>query len=65
MTAKYTVQCTHPDTGETGCWLFAGESHRQPGSALCPVMPDLLALFRWMHQNGWRTLDGWRAEKAA
>jgi len=49
---KYTCQCTHPETGKTGCWLFDGDSHRKPGTTLSPVFPDLMNLYDWLGKQG-------------
>lgn len=52
--AQVAVQCVHPDTGEIGAWLFIGDSHRKPGSAVSPVFPDCYTLFKEFTQpNGW------------
>jgi hypothetical protein len=62
---RYTCQCTHPDTGRTGCWLFAGSSHRARRSAVSPVFSSLSDLFAWMDSNGFRRIEGgiWTAER--
>jgi hypothetical protein len=52
--AKVACQCTHPETGKTGDWLFIGESHQQSGAAISPVFGDLVQLFEWTRANGWR-----------
>ncbi len=56
LLASLAIQCVHPDTGETGCWLFGGESHRNPGSAKTPVFKDLADLFQWLAPNGWNAI---------
>ncbi len=53
MKAQYTIQCTHPETGRQGCWIFRGDTHRAAGTSLSPFFPDLLDLFRWFRLNGW------------
>ncbi len=63
----YTCCCTHPDTGEDGCWLFRGSDHRQPGTAISPLFQDLVPLWDWMVANGYRSTPGgcWAAEKVS
>ena len=56
--AHYTIQCDHPETKETGCWIFKGSSHRKPGTSLSPVFKDCVALYRWMRENGWEHTPG-------
>lgn len=53
MKAKYTIQCTCPDTGKTGDWLFSGDDHREKGTQISPVFTGLTELFGWMKRNGW------------
>ena len=53
MKAQYTIQCEFPLTKQTGCWIFSGDSHRIPGTAISPLFPDLHGLFEWMNANGW------------
>lgn len=55
MKGHYTIQCVHPETQKTGCWIFSGDNHRTPGTSLSPLFSDLTGLFRWMHENGWHT----------
>ncbi len=43
--ARLAIQCDCPDTGETGSFLFTGESHRAKGSRVTPVYDDLSELF--------------------
>jgi hypothetical protein len=45
LIARPAIQCTCPDTGETGCFLFSGETHRAAGSRVTPVFADCVALF--------------------
>jgi hypothetical protein len=52
--ARSVIQCVEPDTGEIGCWLFTGDSHREPGSRVSPVFSDCLELFTWCRRNNWR-----------
>jgi hypothetical protein len=54
MRAHYTIQCVHPDTGKTGCWIFSGDDHRKIGTSLSPVFSDLTGLYRWFAANGWQ-----------
>lgn len=46
MQARAAIQCVCPDTGEEGSFFFVGETHRDPGSRVTEVYPDLYALFR-------------------
>lgn len=43
--ARVAVQCTCPDTGATGSFLFTGESHRTSCSRVTPVYADLAEMF--------------------
>lgn len=52
-TASYTIQCVHPETGKTGCWVFSGQDHRQPGTSISPFFPDIVPLHEWLRDNGW------------
>lgn len=51
--AKLAIQCTDPDSGEVGCFLFTGDSHRIEGSRCSPVFDDLVPLFNWTKDNAW------------
>jgi hypothetical protein len=53
LIAYAAIQCTHPETGETGDWLYTGSSHREQDSAVSPVFPDLIGLFNWARENHW------------
>lgn len=53
MTAHVAIQCVHPETRQTGCWLFTGESHRIAGACVSPVFDDLANLFTWAGDNNW------------
>lgn len=53
LLATYTVQCTFPETGETGCWLFSGEDHKKEGTAISPFFKDLGEFFKWCYANEW------------
>lgn len=53
LIARTTTQCIDPETGETGCWLYTGESHRITGSRISPLFPDLYPLFQWLDKNQW------------
>lgn len=64
MRYGYTIQCQHPESGKTGCWLYSGNDHRQGGTAISPVFSDLYDLFRWMMANGWETFGTLEARKA-
>jgi len=56
-TAKVAIECINPDTKETGDFLFAGDSHRTPGSSLSPVFSDRYELHKWCVANGWKAED--------
>lgn len=56
--AHCATQCTHPETQLTGCWLFTGNDHRKPGTAVSPVFPDLAYLFQWCNKEGWKEVPG-------
>lgn len=45
LIARVAIQCVCPDTGETGSFLFSGESHRASCSRVSPVYDDLAELF--------------------
>lgn len=51
--AQVAIQCIHPETRKQGCWLFVGDSHRIPGTAVSPFFNDLVELFKWAPENGW------------
>ena len=53
LLASIAMQCIHPDTNETGDWLFSGESHKNKGSGVTPVFPDFVALLDYCQANGW------------
>jgi hypothetical protein len=45
LIARLAIQCVCPDTGETGDFLFSGESHRNKQSRVTPIYHHLGALF--------------------
>lgn len=51
--ARYTMQCIHPESGQTGDWLFTGDDHHVPGTSLSPLFPDILRFHQWKEQAGW------------
>lgn len=53
LVARLAVQCTHPESGLTGSWLFGGDSWRELGAAATPLFADCYDLFRWLKVNGW------------
>jgi hypothetical protein len=55
--ASLATQCTCPDTGLTGSFLFTGESHRNPGSRVSEVYPGLAELFPAIKRD-WETIGG-------
>lgn len=58
--AREAIQCVCPDTGETGSFLFTGESHRNPGSRVSPIFSGLAGVFEWANANGWESESGVR-----
>lgn len=52
--AYLAIQCTCPDTQQTGSFLFTGETHRNPDSRVSPVFDDCVELFQWCNANGWK-----------
>lgn len=58
MKASYTIQCVHPESGQTACWIFSGDSHRLPGTSISPVFDDVIFLYHWMKNNGWQVTEG-------
>jgi hypothetical protein len=51
--ARVAIQCKCPDSGETGSFIFTGESYKISGSRVSPVFPSLLDLYEWNKTNGW------------
>ena len=45
LIARVAIQCTCPDTGAVGSFLFTGESHRTSCSRVTRVFADLAELF--------------------
>lgn len=54
--ATRTIQCTHPDTGETGDWLFICGDHRAKERSVSPCFSELFDLYRWAKENNWEEL---------
>jgi len=52
--ARPAFQCVHPETGERGDWLFVGDSHKEIGVSVSPVLPDYYELIQWTRANGWQ-----------
>lgn len=55
--ARLAMQCTCPDTGKTGDFLFLGESHRTPGTRVTIVYPTF-ANFLWEELRDWQQIPG-------
>jgi len=53
LLATMAIQCTCPDAGTIGSFLFSGESWRNSGSRVTPVFHDLYEAYQWMQANGW------------
>lgn len=51
---NYTVQCRDVTTGKTGCFLFDQTHWQNTGEfkAVSPVLPDLVAFYKWDNANG-------------
>ncbi len=45
LIARLAIQCTCPDTGHTGSFLFTGPTHRASQSRVSPVFHDLYEMF--------------------
>lgn len=54
--ASLAIQCVCPDTGETGDFLFIGDSHRAEGSRVSRIYPDLSDLIRG--EPDWKQVPG-------
>ena len=50
LIARVAIQCQCPDTGETGTFLFSGESHRNKLSRVTPVFDDLHELLTTLNR---------------
>lgn len=51
--ADMAIHCT-ASTGETGCFLFSGDSVREQ-PPVSPVFNSLVELFAWCQNNGWQS----------
>jgi hypothetical protein len=56
--ADCAIQCIHPETGETGCWLFTAGNHRAKGTTVSPVFDDVVDLFLCAKLNQWEEIAG-------
>ena len=56
--AQFTMQCTHPETNEVGCWLFHGDDHKVPHTSLSPMFYSTTGLLDWMHNHSWAVVEG-------
>lgn len=54
--ARLAIQCTCPDSGAIGCFLFTGDSHRTPGMRCTPVM-DQVELYKYVKAQGWKEVS--------
>lgn len=54
--ADIAIQCVHPETKSTGCWLFVAGNHREHGTSVSPLFDNLAPLYGWMRENGWKTI---------
>jgi hypothetical protein len=57
-TYKYTIGCTHPETGKVGSWLFSGSNAWTPGTTISPVFSTYAELVVWLWDNGYRAPKG-------
>ena len=53
LLADYCIQCTNPENGKVGTWLFIGGEGHKKGKRISPFFPDLLPFFEWAQENGW------------
>lgn len=51
---RTAMQCTDPETGKVGDWLFTGDDWRIKGTRCTPVFEDFYALCRWNIDGGRR-----------
>lgn len=54
--ASLAIQCTCPDSGETGSFLYIGSHYHNPGQSgrrCSPVYPSLVELFPAVRAAGW------------
>ena len=58
LIARVAIHCVCPDTGDEGCFLYSGESHRTKGSRVSLVYPDLAALFQAVRSDWQEVQDG-------
>lgn len=58
LLASVAIQCTEPESGKTGSFLFIGDSHKGKDAAVSPVFADTMALHKWCSENGWRSIAG-------
>lgn len=53
LIGRMAIQCMHPESGQTGTFLYAGDSHRNADNVLSPCCADIIALHSWARANGW------------
>jgi len=56
--ANLACQCTDPETGKTGDWLFVGPDFREPGTRISDVFSDFIGLVDWARGNRWVVVRG-------
>jgi len=56
LIARVCMQCTCPDSGKVGTFLYSGETWRNKGSRVTPVFADLVALVQHCDMGGWQII---------
>lgn len=52
--ASVAIQCTDPETGTVGTFLFVGSSWSDVGARISPVFAGLPEAYQWAEQNQWK-----------
>lgn len=50
---RIACQCTDPETGIVGDWLFTGDDWREAGSRVTPVFDSFYELCQWTNRGRW------------
>jgi len=57
--ARVAISCTYPDTGEIGCFLYTGDTHRDTNNIVSPVFGDLWDLYNYLRDGKlWTPYNG-------
>lgn len=56
LIARTATQCACPNSGETGSFLYSGDSHKEKGSRVTPVCADLCELYAYLRENRWESV---------